>query len=1476
VGPEAVAPPPRPAAPDPRRFQHLMDRQRARELGARGVSIEGIEVHDLRDTVRDGSNARDLAARRRERDERLAGERPPLEVEERRRGPRSAPREEGAFMKPLALTARRKELLGRSIDPRGRLPTDLYTALAAHEREVAEASAKVAAARGGLRRAVGMGKAALDLAEASTGHAFRGCPGVLLPLTRQRGEADAPIVSSCVNTNRRLLLTSNHRSLDYWGVDRLVSSTPLPPGTTTRHLMYDRVTNCVFAVRDDHKLLVLHARQLAQVGHAKVSEDTILCAATGTRQRVVVTGHARGMLTVWRIHNPTLLSEPSVGPAVRLVPTQNLEPSGVTDGHWVASLALTEGDLDWCIAAVGNGCFVWDLRAGSLLLRMEGLHDLPISSVSFDEETKYLATGAKDWSVRVWDLKKDVMETTVRVAADGDKPATLAETLAEHKAPVTRVLWEPDSHSLLSVSADGTMRMYDGRTIEQWDVLQLVLPGMAGVSECGVETHGGELAELLLPGAIHVLDRHRDGYHVAVTVGDAVVFVDLQPSKKFRGMLPKPAVQVFARALQRPPQWDERRPWTDDVMALDENGAISVLDTRSGYCSMEFQTQSKRLVDNGDAGPSGDKSRELPFWQRCAKDGVDGISCVAVLEDRDEVYSGWSRGGTEVQSFAPQGREVLAELEVRRGEYGSDHKMCEPYSVTAITTFRPHAFRDVDRAGLRRALGKLAELEEQHAQHAQRAQQAGSAGTGSSPPPRQSRAKTDAALQELLAVMSVLRLGKRWRNKVRKPVVIYGTSNGMIVMTSRVRNTRPNVADGHTFPIVGLRGVDSRSAVVSVDQSAELRLWSFVPPQALPFSLKTRSLPGILVPMAKISLGLTSAASVAFALRRRPNPYHRTQQAGRRGAPGPSSDREPGAGAEDAGEGAPPPPEGESSTHELFRELGRSRRSTAGGHRRSSHAGARAPEEPEAWALDVYTGGGAGDIAHARVWAFPRPTEDELEDLLSLVRDPGAIPDTPPLRSAVEARIESVRMLRKHTARVSSVSLSDAIVASCDLVGTVLLWDEATGALLQRLPFRRPVDHLCFVGPRDVIAVCGPSMCQLEVEDATWRKTAAGRREMTRRGRADEAPPGEYQYRYRVDWPEDEYLRSVTRIAHLVVFEPGSDELKELERLFAQIRSVEGEAEYDIEQALALIEAEVRAQAEVQQLQAERERERERERADEGGGRGRGRERESGGAFASVPLGPGGAADAEPGRAGGGGAAAARGDRGPPPPFGMVRSDPEAPAPGGLPDIGRRGSARARGDAPRREGRVLRHTDNVKQHLGKGIIIPTQAHQMLAGKWSAADVDAVGGSWHDILKATTLGPAGDIPLPSLAARQGRKGKARRKARRTREEVREARVARRAERLLAEAYVSDVEEKMTSLAMNRAEAAVLAGDAARVLPAERPPSPAAAPPRRKKKRRRRRLDPWKVAERERAVREKMSRLRFVLTSMQLPRVNELDI
>lgn len=136
----------------------------------------------------------------------------------------------------------------------------------------------------------------------------------------------------------------------------------------------------------------------------------------------------------------------------------------------------------------------------------------------------------------------------------GRMPSFL-QTMSGHGQPVTGVLWEQASHVLLSVSVDGTLRMYDGKALEQWDMLQLVSTRVPALSECGIRTDGTELPDMVTPTGVHLVEAHSGGFYIGITVGPSVVFVDVQPSKKFRGTLPHPAVQIMPRAHTVPSWW---------------------------------------------------------------------------------------------------------------------------------------------------------------------------------------------------------------------------------------------------------------------------------------------------------------------------------------------------------------------------------------------------------------------------------------------------------------------------------------------------------------------------------------------------------------------------------------------------------------------------------------------------------------------------------------------------------------------------------------------------------------------------------------------------------------------------------------------------------------------------------------------------------------------------------------------------------
>jgi WD40 repeat protein len=118
-------------------------------------------------------------------------------------------------------------------------------------------------------------------------------------------------------------------------------------------------------------------------------------------------------------------------------------------GHsdWVCSVAfshdsrlLASGSFDWTVR-------IWDAATGTLQQTLEG-HSNGVCSAAFSHDSRLLASGSYDKTVRIWD------------AATG----TLQQTLEGHSCGVNLVAFSHDSRLLASGSDDWTVRIWDAAT----------------------------------------------------------------------------------------------------------------------------------------------------------------------------------------------------------------------------------------------------------------------------------------------------------------------------------------------------------------------------------------------------------------------------------------------------------------------------------------------------------------------------------------------------------------------------------------------------------------------------------------------------------------------------------------------------------------------------------------------------------------------------------------------------------------------------------------------------------------------------------------------------------------------------------------------------------------------------------------------------------------------------------------------------
>ena len=188
---------------------------------------------------------------------------------------------------------------------------------------------------------------------------------------------------------------------------------------------------------------------------------------------------------------------------------------------WVQALYADE-TTSQLFAAAGRDVQVWSIQRGTLLMCLQGLHDLPVTAVIYCAVQKYVVTGSADRSIRVWDASKSKL--------------SLSDTLLGHTRRVVGLREDTLSRTLLSVSDDGTIKRWCIETAQCWDTLALseptlgdhptsAAPGTASERAANLAHHPPGPAALLLWG--DEPPPGRDGRVAAVPIAGEVHLVEM-------------------------------------------------------------------------------------------------------------------------------------------------------------------------------------------------------------------------------------------------------------------------------------------------------------------------------------------------------------------------------------------------------------------------------------------------------------------------------------------------------------------------------------------------------------------------------------------------------------------------------------------------------------------------------------------------------------------------------------------------------------------------------------------------------------------------------------------------------------------------------------------------------------------------------------------------------------------------------------
>ena len=292
----------------------------------------------------------------------------------------------------------------------------------------------------------------------------------------QRLHTERSIKSLAFSPDSRTLATGGWKELYLWDL-----GTAERKATLTGHLHYDRVISAAFspdgqtlASASADELLLWDSMTGAQKGTINGHTDYFIGFALSSDGRTVATGN-RGKIHLWDTRNTTqqavfyedewgnyalafspdgntLASE--ISPYIRLwdVKTgthrntlKTYIGSGI-GGSRIYALAFSPDGRFFANAHMRrtNGS-VWLWYAGLIRKSILEGHTDNVTALAFSPDSRTLATGSFDDTIRLWDVETDAHKFT----------------LTGHTGYIESVAFSPDGNTLASASRDGTVRLWD-------------------------------------------------------------------------------------------------------------------------------------------------------------------------------------------------------------------------------------------------------------------------------------------------------------------------------------------------------------------------------------------------------------------------------------------------------------------------------------------------------------------------------------------------------------------------------------------------------------------------------------------------------------------------------------------------------------------------------------------------------------------------------------------------------------------------------------------------------------------------------------------------------------------------------------------------------------------------------------------------------------------------------------------------------
>lgn len=148
--------------------------------------------------------------------------------------------------------------------------------------------------------------------------------------------------------------------------------------------------------------------------------------------------------------------------SVRIFDLRSNEVAARLEGHTggVSCLSFSENGIHFVSGCEDGTARFWDLRKIGCIKTLQNASNAAVTSVSYDWSGHYLATGAADGIVSVWESKALLADEAPDTSIAASAPGLLSQ-LRSHSGAVTGLSWGAFAKSLVSVGMDRQLVVYN-------------------------------------------------------------------------------------------------------------------------------------------------------------------------------------------------------------------------------------------------------------------------------------------------------------------------------------------------------------------------------------------------------------------------------------------------------------------------------------------------------------------------------------------------------------------------------------------------------------------------------------------------------------------------------------------------------------------------------------------------------------------------------------------------------------------------------------------------------------------------------------------------------------------------------------------------------------------------------------------------------------------------------------------------------